>query len=336
MSIKKKTVLAAVIAVILLIASCLLAIMCGSYSMSVERVVATLLGHGNKAENMAVLQIRLPRMVIAILVGIAISASGCILQTITRNPLAEPGMIGLNAGASLAVVLYLTLRRSAYYEVISVNKVIFMPMIAMIGGILTSMLVLAISYRKGLAPIRLILVGIGINSGINAIITYYMLTSSKGDYNEVLTWTNGSLWGSSWIYVALVAPVILILVFIVMAKGRVLDVMQLGDDMAIGLGVQPKKELLFFFFLAAMLAAVGTSVAGNIAFLGLLGPQLAKRIVGSRHHLLIPFGGILSAIILILADTAARNLFSPIEIPVGIAVSIIGIPYFIYLLLKEK
>ncbi len=336
MKAQNRVVLLFTVAGILLLLSILLAIMSGSYSISMDRIIETLLGNGTKAENFAVFSIRLPRMVIAILVGLALSAAGCILQTVTKNPLAEPGMIGMNAGAALAVVAYLSIQKSTYYDVLSINKILLMPLIAMIGGMIASIVIFLIAYRNGITPVRLILVGIGVNAGINAIISYYMLTSSKGDYNQVLTWTNGSLWGSSWMYVKLVAPVILVLVFILFCKSRVLDALQLGEEMATGLGVQTKKETIIFFFLAAILGAVATSVAGNIAFLGLIGPQLAKRLVGGRHKLMIPLGGLVSAIILILADTAARNLFSPMEIPVGIAVSIIGVPYFIYLLIREK
>lgn len=314
----------------------LISIMAGSYTLSLERVLQTLIGNGTRAENMAVLKIRMPRIAIALLVGIALSASGCVLQTVTRNPLAEPGMIGINAGAALAVVLYISAHTATYYNTLSINQVILMPLVAIIGALLSSVLIYLLAYKKGIRPVRLILVGIGVNAGINAIISYYQLTSSKGDYNQVLTWTSGSLWGSSWTYVKLTAPVILLLFIIFFAKGRTLDALQLGDECATGLGIQVQKESMILFFLAAMLAAVATAVAGNIAFLGLLGPQIAKRISGGRHRMILPLGAVISSIILILADTIARNLFSPIEIPVGIAVSIIGVPYFIYLMLKEK
>ncbi len=333
---KNKVVAIFIVVALLLLGSCLLAIMCGSYSISIDRIFATILGNGTKGENLAILKIRLPRMAIAILVGLALAASGCILQTVTKNPLAEPGMIGMNAGAALAVVIFLSIQKSVYYDVVSLDKVLLMPLVAMVGGIFASLLIFALAYRNGITPVRLILVGIGINAGINAIISYYMLTASKGNYNEVLTWTNGSLWGSSWTYVKLVAPVIILLLLILFFKSRILDALQLGEEMAIGLGINTKRESIFLFFLAAILAAVATAVAGNIAFLGLLGPQIAKRLVGGRHKLMLPLGGLISAIILILADTAARNLFSPIEIPVGIAVSIIGVPYFIYQLVTDS
>ena len=183
---------------------------------------------------------------------------------------------------------------------------------------------------------RFILVGIGVNSGILAIVTFFQLAMSKGSYDQVLTWTNGSLWGSSWTYIALVTPLIALLAVVVMIKARALDALALGDELAGGIGVPVQRERTVFVILAALLAALATAVAGSIAFLGLLGPQVARRLIGTRHRLMLPLAALVSAVILIVADTVARNAFSPIEIPVGIIVSIIGVPYFVYLMIKER
>lgn len=333
-SVKKKLVF--LIALILLAVVCIVAIMWGKYTIGVPRIFATLLGNGTRAENMAIMQIRLPRICIALLVSIALSTSGSVLQTVSKNPLAEPGMIGINAGAALAVVLLITSRKSAYYNTLSMDTKLLIPLAAVAGAMLSAALIYGLAFKKGIAPVRLILVGIGINAGINAIISFYQLKSSKGDYNQVLTWTSGSLWGSSWDYVAILTPILFVLLLLVIRKNKTLDVMQLGDEVATGLGVHVQKESAFFFFIAALLAALATAVAGNIAFLGLLGPQLAKRLVGTKHKWQIPVGACISAVILILADAISRNLFSPIEIPVGITVSVLGVPYFIYLMMKEK
>lgn len=332
----KKTKIIFIAALLFLLGSMVIALMSGSYAMSLEQIVQTLIGNGSKAENMAILQIRLPRTVIAILVGMSLAVAGGVLQTVTKNDLAEPGMIGINAGAALTIVLFITAHTTSYYDKLSKNQILIMPLIAFMGAMLASILVYLLSYRKGIKPVRLILVGIGVNAGLNAVISYYQLTSSKGDFNQVLTWTNGSLWGSSWTYVKLITPLFLGVFLLIYRKSRILDVLQLGDDLAIGLGIDVKRETVIFFFLSAALSAIATAVAGNIAFLGLLGPQIARKIVGGRNRLLLPLGGLISAAILILADTAARCLFSPIELPVGIVVSLIGVPYFIYLMMREK
>ena len=159
---------------------------------------------------------------------------------------------------------------------------------------------------------------------------------SKGDYNQAMTWISGSLWGSSWVYFKIVAPVVILLFAIVYYKSKTLDVLALGDELATGLGISVAKETRVFLVLAVALSAIATSVAGNIAFLGLLGPHIGKRLVGPKHRRLIPIAALISSCLILIADTASRNLFTPLEIPVGITLSVIGVPYFIYLMMKEK
>lgn len=333
---KYKTCLIFVSCILLLLAAALTALMLGSYQMSPLEITETFLGKGSRLQEFTIYQIRLPRIVLAVIVASALGFSGGILQGITRNPLAEPGIIGINAGAALFVVLWISSGTSAYYSALSTTTVLFIPLIAMAGSLLSVLFIYLFSYKKGIRPVRFILTGIGINSGILAVISFYQLNMSKGDYNQVLTWTNGSLWGSSWNYILLTFPIVLLLMILVLIRSRTLDVLALGDELAQGVGVSIQKEMLFFLVTAAFLAALATSVAGNIAFLGLLGPQIAKRITGPVHRLMLPLAAGISSIILIAADTAARNLFSPIEIPVGMIVSVLGVPYFIYLMLKEK
>ncbi|MDE6476304.1 MAG: iron ABC transporter permease [Erysipelotrichaceae bacterium] len=322
--------------ILLLIVIGIVSIMIGSYHMSFHDILQTFLGKGDKLQEFTIYQSRLPRIMLAVLVGSALGVSGSILQSITRNPLAEPGVIGINAGAALFVVLWISASSSAYYSELPFAKVIFIPFIAMIGSLVSMLMIYLLANKKGLQPMRLLLCGIGVNAGIQAIITFYQLNMSKGDYNQVLTWTNGSLWGSSWQYVLLILPIIVILIFIAMMRSRILDVLGLGDELALSVGVAVKKERVFFFVLSTLLAAVATSVAGNIAFLALLGPQIAKKLVTNQYRYLIPLSAIISAIILLVADLFAKNLFSPIEIPVGIMVSILGVPYFLYLMLNRK
>lgn len=324
------------VAALVFMAAFCVALMVGSYAMNPLEVLNTLLGNGTKLQNFAIFQIRLPRTVLAAVIGCALAFSGGILQGVTRNPLAEPGLIGVNAGAALFVVLWISMGTSAYYSSYGMFTVLGIPVVAVLGSLFSIGLVCLLSYRRGLRPVRFILVGIGVNSGILAVVTFFQLAMTKGGYNQVLTWTNGSLWGSSWTYIALVTPLIAALLAVVMAKARTLDALALGDELAAGIGVAVSRERTVFVVLAALLAALATAVAGSIAFLGLLGPQIARRLVGTRHRLMLPMAALVSAVILIAADAVARNAFSPIEIPVGIVVAIIGVPYFVYLMIKEK
>ena len=317
-----------------LLAAAALSIMVGSFAISPSDVLRTLLGGGSSTHAFAVFQIRLPRIVLAILVGSALGVSGAILQGITKNPLAEPGMIGINAGSALFVVLWISYGANAYYSSLSNVKVLFMPLLAIAGAFCTTAFLYAYSWRKGIRPIRFLLTGVGVNAGITAVISFYQLQMSRGDYNQVLMWTNGSLWGSSWRYILVSAPLILFLAGLVWTHSRTLDILSLGDEGATALGVSTRRTRILFLAAGAALAALATAVAENIAFLGLLGPQIALRITGMRHRLLLPLAALISSILLVVADMLARNLFSPLEIPAGILVSMIGIPYFIYLMMK--
>lgn len=333
---KAKYKIAVLVCIVLLLLTVIISLMVGSYQMTPGEVIGTFLGNGDSMQRFTIYELRLPRVVLAVIVASALGVSGGVLQAVTRNPLSEPGMIGINAGAALFVVVWISAGTSAYYSELAASKTFFMPVLAIVGSLLTVAVIYLFSYKRGIRPVRFILTGVGVNAGITAVISFYQLNMSKGDYNQVLTWTNGSLWGSSWNYIIITLPLILVLIFFILFRSKVLDVLALGDELAMGVGVSLQREVLFFLILSSCLAAIATSVAGNIAFLGLLGPQIAKRLAGPSHRKMLPLSAGVSAVILVAADTAARNLFSPIEIPVGIIVSIVGVPYFIYIMLKGK
>lgn len=332
---KKRVFIISIVVSILFVFTFLLAASWGSYSISFGDVIKTFFGRGSLLQTTTIWDIRLPRICVAIVVGVCLSTAGCVLQSVTRNELAEPGMIGINAGAAVAVVLLISYGSTSYYDTIGDVALFVMPIAAIIGALLSGFLIYFLSYKKGVSPTRLILTGIGVNVGINAFISLYQLNMSKGDYNQVLTWTSGSLWGSSWKFFWLVTPLVSVFLMLIMWKSKILDVMDLGDEIATGLGIRVEKERRVLFFYAIVLAALATSVAGNIAFLGLLGPHIAKRLVGPVHRRQIPVAAGISCVIIILADSISRNAFSPIEVPAGIMIAIVGVPYFIYLMLRE-
>lgn len=334
---KKRVGISYLIVGSILIMVCLFSMSIGKYTMSVSDIVKTLAGMGTKMQETVIYSIRLPRICVAVFVGAALSTAGCILQTVTKNELAESGIIGLNAGSSLAVILLISSGGSLYYEKIGNWTIFFMPFISILGSFLAMLLIYGLAYKKKkVTPTRLILTGIGVNAGINAIITVYQMNMSKGDYNQALTWINGSLWGTNWNYFYFLAPITILMIFLTFYKSKILDVLDFGDELATGLGVAVEKERRILLFFAVVLAAVATSVAGNISFLGLLGPHIAKKLCGPVHSRQIPIAAGISAIIIAAADLISKNLFSPLEIPVGITISVIGVPYFIYLMIREK
>ena len=333
---KNKFKIALVILIALLIISFGVTLCWGTYKVSPIEVINTFLGNGTKLQNTAILSIRLPRMLVGMFVAIALSTAGAILQTITKNDLADTGIIGINAGAAVAAVLFITYSTGTYYSDLGQLSIFVLPFMAIVGAGITSFIIYMMSSRGGIRPKRLLLIGIGLNAGLNAFITFFTFRGGVGDYNRVLVWTSGSLWGSGWSYAKVIIPIVLLMFIWVLLNHKKLDVLNLSDELAISLGLNIEKERKKFLSFAVVLAGTATAFAGNIGFLGLIAPHIAKKLVGPYHKNFIVVSAMISVIIMLVADAVSRNLFSPIEIPVGITVSIFGVPYFIYLMMKEK
>ena len=333
---KKRFKIVLTILLVLLVISFGVTLCWGTYKISPLEVIDTLLGNGTRIQNTAVLSIRLPRLLVGTFVAIALATAGAILQTITKNDLADTGIIGINAGSAVAAVLFITYQTADYYSELGEFSIYVLPIMAVIGAGVSSFIIYMLSSRKGIRPKRFLLIGIGLNAGLNAFITFFTFRGGVGDYNKVLIWTSGSLWGSGWSYAKVIIPIVLFMFILVLLNHKKLDVLNLSDELAISLGLNLEKERKKFLTYAVILAGTATAFAGNIGFLGLISPHIAKKLVGSYHKNFIVISAIISIIIVILADAVSRNLFSPIEIPVGITVSIVGVPYFIYLMMKEK
>lgn len=333
---KKRFKIVLIILLILLIASFLVTLCWGTYKISPLEVINVLVGKGTKLQNTAILNIRLPRMLVGIFVAVALSTAGSILQTITKNDLAETGIIGINAGAAVAAVLFITYKTANYYSELGSLSIFVLPFMAIIGAAVSSFIMYMLSSKNGIKPKRLLLIGIGMNSALNAFIVFSTFRGGVGDYNRVLVWTSGSLWGSGWSYAKVIIPIITLMFILILLNHKKLDILNLSDELSISLGLNIEKERKKFLSYVVILAGTATAFAGNIGFLGLVSPHIARKLVGPYHKHFVSISAIISVIIILLADSVSRNLFSPIEIPVGITVSIFGVPYFIYLMMKEK
>ncbi|MDD5879907.1 MAG: iron ABC transporter permease, partial [Clostridiales bacterium] len=210
-----------------------------------------------------------------------------------------------------------------------------MPIVALTGAIFAASLIYILAWNKGIKSSRLLLIGIGVNIAFTSLLTIFQLKFTTQEFNRVMAWTSGSIWGSNWKYVMAILPFILILMSLTVYKSRYLDALNLGDEVATGLGVEVEKERRKLLIYAVVLSGVATSVAGSIGFLGLVAPHIARRLVGPKHIKLIPTAALIGTLILLVGDTISRNIIAPMEIPVGIVVAIIGVPYFIYLMLAE-
>lgn len=332
---KKKVVFITLI--LLLFVAIILSLTIGSYKMTFSDVINTILGNGSKVQNITLLNIRIPRMLVAICVGVALSTAGCLLQTITKNDLAEPGIIGINAGAASAAIIFISYQTKDYYKELGEGAIYVLPLMAVLGAFISAIIIYALSIKKNtINPTRLLLVGIAINAGFNAFITFFTFRSGVGEYNRVLTWISGSLWGSGWSYAKIIIPIVLILFVAILLNHKKLDVLGLSDENIVSLGLNLRRERKRFLSLAVILAGSATAFAGNIAFLGLVSPHIARKLVGPYYKSLLVTSGLISVVIILLADVVSKNMFSPIEIPIGIIISIFGVPYFIYLMMKEK
>lgn len=328
---KKKFVITFSALVILVIIAGLLSLNFGVVSLSPSEVLQTFLGNGSTKQELVLFQIRLPSVVLAILIGAGLAIAGAILQAITNNELADPGILGINSGAGLAVVLYI-----AYFQHIGSYNVYMLPMFAFTGALFTAVIIVLLAWKGGFQSIRLVLVGIGINAGMAALLIAFQLKMNPIDFMQVVVWLSGDLWASQWKYVWALLPWYMVLIPFALYKVKSLNVLSLGSSMATGLGIAVLRERLILLLVAVALAGLGVSCGGGIAFLGLIAPHIARRLVGAKHGYMLPVAALLGVLILLLADTIGRNIVLPAEIPAGIVVSLISAPYFIYLLMRSK
>lgn len=332
---KKKFIYAVGILISLILITIVVSLNLGSFSISPLDIIKTFLGMGSKSQELIIFDLRLPRIVIAILVGTALSTAGVILQGVTKNDLADSGILGINSGASLFVVMYIYFMNGNIYDGVSDITIFTMPIVALLGAIFAAFLIYILAWKKGISSSRLILIGIGINVAFTSALTIFQLRFTTQEFNRVVAWTSGSIWGTSWKYVLAVLPFIVVFMALTIYKSRYLDALNLGDEISIGLGIEVEKERRKLIIYSVILSGVATSVAGSISFLGLVAPHIARKLIGPKHNKLIPVSAFIGTVIILVSDTVARNLLAPMEIPVGIVIAIIGVPYFIYLMLAE-
>jgi iron complex transport system permease protein len=298
-------------------------------------VLKTLLGLGTEQEKLVLFHFRLPRMVIALLIGAGLGVSGAILQGVSQNGLADPGILGIHSGAGFAIVIFIFYFQGSLIS-LGALSVFLLPFFAMFGGILATFFIYILAWKKGVTPTRLILVGIGVNAAFSSAIIIFQLKMNPSDFMQTIIWLSGSIWGTSWKFVFLVLPWIMLLISVAIYKARYLNVLNLGDTLASGLGAAVEKERRIALAVAVGLAGSCVAVGGGISFLGLVAPHLARSIVGPKHQVLLPTTALIGAFLLLSADTIGRNVIAPSEIPVGLIVSALGSPYFIYILIKTK
>lgn len=334
MSRATRSILTGVILAVLLFLSVTFAITIGPANITPADVWGSVLHHlGFGPSPLSILrdgivwQLRLPRVLTAAAVGAGLALSGAVMQALTRNPLADPYLLGLSSGASLGAVAVLLL-----------GVALLLPIAAFLGAMLALGLTLLLASSLGrITPSRTVLAGLAVSSLAAAVTSLVIFWTVTGDsYREILGWLLGSLAGARWPAVGIGFAAILIAGIPIMLSGRILDAFAFGDTSAASLGINVPGARWTLLGATALLTGAMVSVSGSIGFVGLILPHAVRLLVGPRHRALLPLSAIVGAIFLIWADTAARSFFDPRELPVGIVTAIIGAPVFAFLLTRRR
>ncbi len=315
------------VAVVLVLIAGLLAyqLVSGDFPLSLSRVLATLQGQGTAGEEFIVYDLRLPRALTAVLAGAALGASGAVYQSVTRNPLGSPDIIGFTYGASFGAVLAI---------VVFGQSDVAVTVSALVAGLLVAVLVYGLSYRGGVTGYRLILVGIGVSAVLMSFVSYLLMKANIVDAQEAYVWLTGSLNGRDWTDVRIGLVGLLVLGPLLVALGPGLRMSEMGDDAARALGVAVDRNRLGALGFGAALCAIAVVCAGPITFVALAAPQIARRLIGAPTVQVIPSMAV-GALLLLLSDTVAQKAFPSAQLPVGIATLALGGAYLAWLIARE-
>ncbi|MCR8842087.1 iron ABC transporter permease [Paenibacillus sp. SC116] len=292
-------------------------------------VVQSILKIGSGEHDFVIHTLRLPRVLVALLVGAALGVSGAILQGIIRNPLASPDIIGITGGASVAAVAFVTFLAGT----VSIS---FMPFAAIVGAMVVSITIYLLAWKNGVTPIRLVLVGIGISAIMGAGTTFMLVMSPYFTAGKAYIWLTGSVYGSTWEDVYLLLPVTAVVIPSVVILARNLNLQEFGDEVATGLGAAVQRQRLILLALSVLLAGVAVSIGGAIGFVGLIAPHIARKLVGRPFGSLTVVSALIGALLVFVADWIGRTAFYPLDIPAGIFTAGVGAPFFLYLLFKNR
>lgn len=300
-------------------------VLSGAVAIPVSALGDILNGGGDNASRQILLNIRLPRAIVAALVGMNLAVSGAVLQAVMKNPLADPHIIGISSGAGLAGIFVIVLFPALEYLIVPT---------AFCGAMLAAACIYILAWKNGIRPLRIVLAGVAVSSflgaGISAILVLY-----SDRVHGALMWMVGGLAARSWPHVEIILPYAVIGFILAVCGARYLNILQLGDDVAKGLGVNVELVRLVFTAIGALLAASAVSVAGLLGFVGLIVPHTVRLLTGSDYRFLIPSSALLGIAVVTYSDTLARVAFAPLELPVGIFMAALGAPFFLFLLRKE-
>lgn len=309
----------------LLVIMIVVAISVGSVSMSLDQIIDSIF-NGTGGSGGIIRDIRIPRVIMGVLVGANLAVAGVLLQGVMGNPLADPGITGISSGASVVVMLVML-----YFPGASAS----IPFYGFIGSMLACMVIYLLAWNNGISAIRIILAGVSVNAILGGVSSMISILNSE-NLTGVLSWLNGNLGKKSWSEVRMLAIYTVIGLALTFPISKSCNLLALGDKNAKSLGYNPNVLRIIISVVAVFLAGISTAYVGVIGFIGLVVPHISRMIMGTDHKVLIPFSALLGSTLLLLADTLGRTITAPYEIPVGIVTTIIGGPFFLYLLRKDQ
>ena len=321
----KRRISLLVVFAVLACSGLVLSVMKGSVDIPANEIWQGIMGEAVGTHEQILQNIRIPRTVVAALVGVNLSLSGAILQAVMKNPLADPHIIGISSGAGLAGIVVLLLYPGMGWAVTP---------IAFLGAMGAALLIYVLAWKNGIRPIRIILAGVAVSAFLGAGISALMIFYSDR-VHSALMWMVGGLSARSWAHVDMICPYAVLGMVLALLGARHLNILQLGDEIAKGLGLHVELTRILLTALAALLAASAVSVVGLLGFVGLIVPHAARLIVGSDYRFLLPGAALLGIAVVTLSDTFARTAFAPTELPVGIIMAVLGAPFFLFLLRRE-
>ncbi|MFC5470624.1 FecCD family ABC transporter permease [Cohnella suwonensis] len=292
-------------------------------------VVRAIFGSGTEEQTIVVRTLRLPRIIAAFLVGASLASAGAILQGIIRNPLASPDIIGITSGASVAAVAFI----SYFAGTVSIS---WLPVAAMIGAGMTSIVIYLLAWKKGVTALRLVLIGIGMNFLLASMTKVMLVMNPIYTSAQAYVWLTGTVYGTDWSIVRMIVPWVCVFIPLAFALSRNMNVLQLGDDIASGAGSAVQRQRFVLLMISVALAGAAVSVGGAISFVGLIAPHMTRKLIGPSFGGLLPVSALIGGLMVVVADTVARTAFLPYDIPVGVFTAGIGAPFFIYLLYRNR
>ncbi|GFM48805.1 FecCD family ABC transporter permease [Pseudomonas capsici] len=313
------------------IALALYALTVGSFSLSMAQAWQAVLTPEQVSPTIRNLlwELRLPRVVLAILAGAAMSLAGLLMQSLTRNPLAAPGLVGVESGASVTMLLIIVLWPGLL-------PLEFYPLAALAGGLAVAFFVALLSWRQGISPLRLILVGVGLTAMLSAVADLLITYGNIDQVESALMWLGGSLHRAGWPQVNSLCLWLLLAGVPLLFCHRQLNLLQLGEKVALSRGLNVTGVMISLLLCSVMLTAAAVANVGTMTFVGLVAPHLARQLAGDRHGALMPLSALFGALLVLAGDTLGRGIFPPLQLPAGLVVAIIGAPYLMVLLARQR